>query len=185
MGFKGPYDGSYRREVDRQAGFLVDNQVDYVDRRQNEATDALSRLGLQRKPVPPNVFPDVLTKPSVQPPAEQDIAEPDPQPALVAAIHATPDWVVPYLDYKTRGILPVDELLARQIVRRSESFTIINGELHRRSATDVFRDTSHQKKEEPSSMKYFLVILDIMPALARLWTKPTNTASTGLRHMWM
>src|SRR3954470_13812277 len=106
---------------------------------QKEEVDALSRLCSQRKPVPPNVFLDVLTKPSVQPPTEQDIAEPDPEPALVAAIHATPDWVVPYMDYMTRGTLPVDELMARQIIRRSKSFTIINGELHRRSPTDVFQ----------------------------------------------
>ena len=109
-----------------------------MDRRQNKAVDALSRLGSQQKSVPPNVFLDVLTKPSVQPPTEQDIAEPDPEPALVTAIHATPDWVVPYMDYKTRGILLADELLARQIIRRSKYFTIINGELHRRSPTDVF-----------------------------------------------
>src|SRR3954466_1624694 len=97
---------AYRREVDRQAGFVVDYQVDHVDRRQNEAADSLSRLGSQRKPVPPNVFLDVLTKPYVQPPTKQDIAEPDQEPAFVATIHAISDWVVPYMDYMTRGILP-------------------------------------------------------------------------------
>src|SRR3954465_13979703 len=58
--------------------------------------------------------------------------------ALVAAIHGTPDWAVPYIDYMTQGVLPADEFLARQIIRRSKSFTIINGKLHRRSPTDVF-----------------------------------------------
>src|SRR3954465_11223194 len=85
---KDPMMAAYRREVDRQADFLVDYQVDHVDRRQNKAAYALSRLGSQRKPVPPNVFHDVMTKPYVQPPTEQDIAEPDPEPTLVAAIHA-------------------------------------------------------------------------------------------------
>src|SRR3954469_18968107 len=70
---------------------------------------------------------------------KQDIAEPDPEPALVAAIHATPLWVVPYLEYKTRVILPTDEVEARQIVMRSNSFVLINGELHRRSPADVFQ----------------------------------------------
>src|SRR4051812_28349315 len=130
---------AYRREVERQVGFFVEYQVDHVDHRQNEAAEALSRLGSQQKPVPPNVFLDVLSKSSVQPAAEQDIAEPDPETALMATIHATPDWVVPYLDYKTRGILPPNEILARQIVRRSKSFVLINGELHRRSPTDVFQ----------------------------------------------
>src|SRR4051794_27114940 len=85
------------REVERQADFFVGYQVDYVERKLNEAVDALSRLGSQRKLVPPNVFLDVVTKPSVQIPTEPYIAEPDPEPTLVAAIHATPSWVVPYL----------------------------------------------------------------------------------------
>src|SRR3954471_23579224 len=85
---KDPMMAAYRREVDRQAGFLVDYHVDHMDRKQNEAADALSKLGSQRKAVPPNVFLDVLTKPSMHPPTEQDIAEQDPEPALVAAIHA-------------------------------------------------------------------------------------------------
>src|SRR3954468_21340726 len=130
---------AYRREVKKQAGFFVGYQVDYVECKLNEAAYALSRLGSQRKPVPPNVILDVLTKPSVQIPTEQDIAEPDPEPALVAAVHATPSWVVPYLDYKTRGMLPPDEVLAKQIVGRSKSVVLINGELHRRSPADVFQ----------------------------------------------
>ena len=130
---------AYRREVSRQARFFTGYQVDHVDRRKNEAADALSRLGSQRKPVPPNVFLDVLLHSSVQLPLEQDIAVPNPEMALVAAIHATPSWVIPYLDYKTRGILPTDDMLARQIVRRSKSFVIINGELHRLNPTQVFQ----------------------------------------------
>src|SRR4051812_11727612 len=96
---KHPMMAAYRREVDRQVGFLVDYQVDHMDRRKNEAADALSRLGSQRKTVPTNVFLDVLTKSSVQSPTEQDIAEPDLEPTLVAAICTTLDWVVPYMDY--------------------------------------------------------------------------------------
>src|SRR3954463_6998692 len=83
---------AYRREVERQARFFVGYQVDYVEHKLNEAADALSRLGSQGKPVPPNVFLDVLTKPSVQISKERDIAEPNPEPTLVAAIHASPLW---------------------------------------------------------------------------------------------
>src|SRR4051812_43937206 len=43
-----PMMAAYRREVDRQVGFLVDYQVDHVDRRQNEAVDALSALNANR-----------------------------------------------------------------------------------------------------------------------------------------
>src|SRR3954471_13848303 len=68
---------AYRREVERQAGFFVGYQVDYVECKLNKVAYALSRIVSQRKPVPPNVFLDVLTKSSIQIPTEQDIVEPD------------------------------------------------------------------------------------------------------------
>ena len=67
---------AYRREVDIVAGYFRGYQVDHVDRRKNEAAGALSRLGSQRKPVPPNVFLDVLHNPSVKIPGEEDLVEP-------------------------------------------------------------------------------------------------------------
>ena len=57
----------------------------------------------------------------------------------MAALHAILDWTVPYLAYMTRGELPEDETLARQITRRSKSMTIVNGELHHRSVTGAFQ----------------------------------------------
>ena len=73
------------------AGHFNGYHVDHIDWRLNEAADALSRLGLQHKPVPPNVFMDVLHNPSVKLPSEEDLAVPDPESQLVAALHATPD----------------------------------------------------------------------------------------------
>ena len=57
----------------------------------------------------------------------------------MASLHAIPDWTVPYLAYMTRGELPEDETLARQITRRSKSMTIVNGELHHCSVTRAFQ----------------------------------------------
>ena len=104
---------AYRREVDAVAGQFKGYQVEHIDRRKNEAADALSRLGSQRKPVPPNIFLDVLHNPSVKLPTEEDLAVPDPEAQLVAALHVIPDWTVPFLAYMTRGELPADETLAR------------------------------------------------------------------------
>ena len=53
---KDPLMVAYRREVDAIAGHFKGYQVEHVDRRKNEATDALSRLGSQRELVPPTVF---------------------------------------------------------------------------------------------------------------------------------
>src|SRR5215216_6170130 len=130
---------AYRREVDAIAGYFKGYQVEHVDRRKNEAADALSRLGTQCKPVPPNTFLDILHNPSVKLPTEEDLAIPDPEAQLVAALHSIPDWTVPYLAYMTRGELPDDEILARQITQRSKSMTIINGELHHCSSTGAFQ----------------------------------------------
>jgi len=47
---------AYHREVDAVEGYFKGYQVEHIDHRKNEAADALSRLGSQRKPVPPNTF---------------------------------------------------------------------------------------------------------------------------------
>ncbi|XP_073360792.1 uncharacterized protein [Aegilops tauschii subsp. strangulata] len=56
---KDPLMAAYHRAVVNIAGHFKGYQVDHLDRRKNEAADALSRLGSQRKPVLPNVFLDV------------------------------------------------------------------------------------------------------------------------------
>ena len=43
----------------------------------------------------------------------EDLAVPDPEAQLVAALHVVPDWTVPYLAYMNRGELPYDEIFAR------------------------------------------------------------------------
>jgi ribonuclease HI len=68
---------AYRQEVDRVAGFFSGYQVDHIDRRKNDAADALSRLSSRREPVPPNVFLDELWTPSVKPQDLGDLAGQD------------------------------------------------------------------------------------------------------------
>ena len=80
-------------------GYFHGYQVDHIDCRQNEAANDLSRLGSQRKPVPPNVFLDILHNPSVKLLSEEDIAVPDMESQSVAALRAIPDWTVPYMAY--------------------------------------------------------------------------------------
>ena len=73
--------------------------------------------------MPPNVFLDVLHNPSIKVPTKEELAIPDPEAQLVAALH----------------VLPEDETLGRQIIRRSKSMTIINGELHRYIVTGAIQ----------------------------------------------
>jgi hypothetical protein len=46
-------------------------------------------------------------------------------------------WTKPYLAYLARGELPEDPIHCRQVMQRSKAFTIINGELYKRSTTGV------------------------------------------------
>ena len=46
-------------------------------------------MGSQRKLVLPNTFLDILYNPSVKLPTEEDLAVPDPEAQLVAALHVS------------------------------------------------------------------------------------------------
>ena len=50
-----------------------------------------------------------------------------------------PTWTSPYLAYMLHQRLPVNPVEARRIVRRSKAFTIINGELYKRSISGVLQ----------------------------------------------
>lgn len=134
---KDPLMAAYMRAVTEVAGYFHGYQLDHIDHRQNEATDALSRLGSQRKPVPPNVFLYVLHNLSVKLPLKEDIAIPHPESQLVAALRAIPNWSIPYMAYLARGKLPSDEVFARQIVHRCKSMVIHKGELHKQSTCGI------------------------------------------------
>lgn len=136
---KDPVMAAYRREVSRLAGHFDGYSVDHIDRRQNEAADVLSRLGSRREKVPPNVFLSELHHPSVKIPTGADIAQPDPEEVMVAALGITPEWTEPYLAYLLRGELPAEEVIARQVVRRAKAYVVINGELYKRSPSGVFQ----------------------------------------------
>jgi ribonuclease HI len=84
---------AYKRAVDQAGASFVGYVVEWVDRRKNEQADALSRLGSKRQPPPPGVFLDIVTRPSVQPAREIDIAEPPaPDSVLVAVASDAGNW---------------------------------------------------------------------------------------------
>ena len=55
----------------------------------------------------------------------------------VMLVEAT--WIGPYLAYIPHQRLPTDPVEAKRIIRRSKSFTIINGELYKRSISGVLQ----------------------------------------------
>ena len=125
-------------------------ELHHVPRLKNQAADELAKLGSTRRPVPsdvclehlhlPSVKDDPFTEEPVQPKSSTDPTEVE-VPAMVDLIMEIlaiiPDWTVPFIAYILRQELPEDEVQARQIVRRSKSFTVIDDQLYRESVSGV------------------------------------------------
>ncbi|KAK1695713.1 hypothetical protein QYE76_012410 [Lolium multiflorum] len=94
-------------------------------------------------------------------PANSGTATPMPEEAMlvdsmdidmpVFVVRETPSWVEPIKEFLINGTLPVDENESRRIQRRSKAYTIINGEVYKRSVTGVL-----QRCVEPEEGKEML-----------------------------
>jgi len=70
----------------------------------------------------------------------------------VFLVREAPTWVEPIKEFLINGTLPVNENESRRIQRRSKAYTIINGEVYKRSVTGVL-----QRCVEPEEGKEMLV----------------------------
>ncbi|KAK1614571.1 hypothetical protein QYE76_020088 [Lolium multiflorum] len=113
---------AYRDEVDEIAKCFLGYEVKYVRRDDNTMADMLSKLASGRKPIPPGIFLEHLRTPS-----DPDVAVSPAKKVMVI----TPAWTQPFLDYLIDQKLPKDEVLARQVVRRARSYTIVDGQLYK------------------------------------------------------
>jgi hypothetical protein len=147
---------SYRAMYDKLEGNFEGCEVTHIGRESNEEADNLANIGSKCLPIPPGVFFEeifecsVKIKPVINPAlaTRSGANHPGPTPAAgtedlsketatVMIIEAV--WTKPYLAYLIRGELPEDTIHRRQIMRRSKAFTIINGELYKRSTTGVLQ----------------------------------------------
>ncbi|KAK1625910.1 hypothetical protein QYE76_000225 [Lolium multiflorum] len=193
---------SYRFHVQKIAGFFEGCEFHHVPRAENEAADALSKLGSSRQEIPPGIALAHLRVPSIKPsPESESIFVPEPHvvpmdidegnPGTVPAhsgtapaspgtppvssgtatpipaevtlvdnmdidlpvfvVREAPSWVKPIKEFLINGTLPVDENESRRIQRRSKAYTIINGEVYKRSVTGVL-----QRCVEPEEGKEML-----------------------------
>ena len=134
---RNPVMAAYRDEVDEMSKHFSGYEVKYVKREENWAADALSKIGSARKQVPPGVFLEHLYVPSVK---GADPENPDHVDSPVNAVMmVSPEWTKPFMDYLIDGTLPPEEVARRQMIRRARSYTIINGQLYKRSTSGVFQ----------------------------------------------
>jgi hypothetical protein len=55
----------------------------------------------------------------------------------VFVVREAPSWVKPIMEFLVNGRLPTMEVEAIRIQRRAKGYTIINGEVYKRSVTGV------------------------------------------------
>jgi ribonuclease HI len=147
---------AYRAMYDKLEGEFEGCEVTHIGRESNEEADNLANIGSRCLPIPTGVFFEeifersVKIKPVTDPAlatrsgAQQGNITPaagtedlPKDAAAVMLIEAV--WTKPYLAYLIRGELPEDPIHRRQVIRRSKAFTIINGELYKRSTTGVLQ----------------------------------------------
>jgi hypothetical protein len=100
-----------------------------VERDHNAAADALSKLGSSRAQVPPRVFVQEVSHPSI--PSDQaeecnTLSQPESD---------SNDWREPIIRYIKNEEESDDKATAERIVRQSAHYTLIGGALYRRGAT--------------------------------------------------
>jgi hypothetical protein len=147
---------AYRAMYDKLEGEFEGCKVMHIGRDSNEEADNLANIGSRCLPIPPRVFfeeifersvkikpttdPTLATRSGVRQANAAPAAEKGDLPkdaATVMLVEAL--WTKPYLAYLLRGELPEDPIHRQQVMRRSKSFTIINGELYKRSITGVLQ----------------------------------------------
>jgi ribonuclease HI len=120
---------AYRDQVDEMAKSFLSYNIKHVQREDNMAADTLSKLGSNRKAVPPGVFLEHLHVPSVKI-LDRENPELASSPVM-AVLPCNPPWAEPYLEYLTTKKLPEDEVQKRQIKHRAKAYTIIDGQLYK------------------------------------------------------
>jgi hypothetical protein len=145
---------AYRAMYDKLEGEFEGCEVTHIGRESNEEADNLANVGSRCLPIPPGVFfeeifersikikpatdPALATRPGARPVNTAPAAGAADLPkdaAVVMLVEAT--WTRPYLAYLTRDKLLEDPIHRRQVMRCSKAFTIINGELYKRSTIGV------------------------------------------------
>src|SRR4051812_34649855 len=150
----------YRTLYNALEGDFDGCKLQHVGRENNKEADRLANIGSTCARVPPGVFLEQICVPSIKrklPKGSPEEAEhsgaalPEGQEGpekldteitavnlmQVMAIEET--WTQPYLRYLINRELPDDPTNVRRISRRSKAFTIINGELYKRSISGVLQ----------------------------------------------
>ena len=140
---------AYRDLYNTLEGDFDGCELQHIRRESTEEADMLANIGSTKAQVPPGVFLERITHRSIHKkrstanskeatagntPSTLDLAV---EVLLCQGDHVIPAWTEPILAYMLREELPDDTTEARRITRRAKAYTIINGELHKRSTSGI------------------------------------------------
>jgi ribonuclease HI len=156
---------AYHEMYNLMEGNFEGCELKHIGRESNEEADTLANIGSTGSSIPDGIFYEVIHQRSVKlKPPKQSItdsgaapeidsgAAPDAGPEekeepdenvidgpIQQVLLIEPIWTRPFLAYLLRQELPEDPAEARRIVRRSKAYTIVAGELYKRSISGIFQ----------------------------------------------
>jgi ribonuclease HI len=137
---------AYRDLYNTLEGSFDGCELRHIGRESNEEADMLANLGSTGAQFPPGVFLERIEHRSIKekraPPASTAPAKnkvPSTEDPPVEVLLIEPTWTQPFLAYILRGELPDDITESRRVTRRSKAYTVINGELYKRSISGMFQ----------------------------------------------
>jgi ribonuclease HI/transposase InsO family protein len=129
----GKYCAAVRKLEDKFEGL----EFRHVERDRNTVADALSKLRSSRAQVPPGIFIQEVSCPSIPSDMTKEcniLSQPEFDPN---------DWREPIIRYIKNEEEPDDKSAAERIARQSAHYTLIGGILYRRGATGVLMKCIH------------------------------------------
>jgi hypothetical protein len=124
-------------------------EVNHISRMSNDEADVLANIGSQCLAIPPGVFWEEISERSTKPAKTKkekkekpssiakDTAEEEEEQELVMMVQIP--WMQAYISYILRKTIPDNPVEARRIIRRSKAFTVVKGELYKRSISGVLQ----------------------------------------------
>jgi hypothetical protein len=123
--------GMYCRAVRKLEDKFEGLEFHHVERDRNAVADALSKLGSNRTQVPPGVFVQEVSRPSISLDRVEEcnvLSQPESD---------SDDWREPIIRYIKNEEESDDKTAAEHIARQSAHYTLIGEALYRRGATGV------------------------------------------------
>ena len=124
--------GAYCAEVRKLEKYFQGLEILHVLRDNNIAADVLAKLGSDRAKVPPGVFIEELSTPSIKQTREKT-PEPPTKGSHILVINTS--WTQAFIDYIKENKLPAEKEEATRVVRRSKNYVLIGDKLYRRAAS--------------------------------------------------